>query len=90
MCAYHRYVARVIQELGLSKAKNTIIGNERKRGVSGGERRVSTMAHPSTNKALDLSQRVVRLSLQRVMIAVELISNPSILFLDGKCCNTRC
>lgn len=35
-----REVAAIIQELGLVKAQHTIIGNERARGVSGGERRV--------------------------------------------------
>lgn len=43
--------------MGLTKATNTIIGDERARGVSGGERK-------------------------RVAIGVELISNPSVLFLD--------
>jgi len=33
-------VGAIIQELGLVKAQHTIIGNERTRGVSGGERRV--------------------------------------------------
>lgn len=32
-------VEAVIMELGLAKAKNTIIGNEKQRGVSGGERK---------------------------------------------------
>ena len=50
-------VLSVITELGLIKAKDTPIGNERKRGVSGGERK-------------------------RCNIAVQLISNPHILFLD--------
>lgn len=35
-----RQVEAIIQELGLVKAQHTIIGNERARGVSGGERRV--------------------------------------------------
>lgn len=35
-----REVDTIIQELGLVKAQQTIIGNERTRGVSGGERRV--------------------------------------------------
>ncbi len=47
----------IIAELGLVKAKNTIIGDEKIRGVSGGERR-------------------------RASIAVQLISNPAVLFLD--------
>lgn len=33
-------VNAIIQELGLVKAQHTIIGNDRVRGVSGGERRV--------------------------------------------------
>jgi ABC-type multidrug transport system ATPase subunit len=50
-------VTNVITELGLIKTRDTPIGNEKKRGVSGGERK-------------------------RVCIAVQLISNPQILFLD--------
>jgi ABC-type multidrug transport system ATPase subunit len=50
-------VDSVIAELGLGKARNTIIGDEKVRGVSGGERK-------------------------RANIAVQLISNPAILFLD--------
>lgn len=47
----------VIRELGLSKARDTPIGNEMIRGVSGGERK-------------------------RTNIAVEMLSNPSLVFLD--------
>lgn len=50
-------VDSVISELGLGKARNTIVGDEKVRGVSGGERK-------------------------RANIAVQLISNPAILFLD--------
>lgn len=50
-------VSRVIQELGLSKARNTMVGNEIVRGVSGGERK-------------------------RVNIGTELVTDPSLLFLD--------
>ncbi len=50
-------VESVMAELGLGKARNTIIGDEKVRGVSGGERK-------------------------RANIAVQLISNPAILFLD--------
>jgi len=46
-----------IAELGLVKATETIIGNEKVRGVSGGERK-------------------------RVSIAVQLLSDPAVLFLD--------
>ena len=47
----------VIAELGLRKARDTIIGDEKARGVSGGERK-------------------------RANIAVQLITDPAILFLD--------
>lgn len=50
-------VMGIIQELGLIKAKDTIIGNEKVRGVSGGERK-------------------------RVSIAVQLLTDPAVLFLD--------
>lgn len=50
-------VQRVIQELGLGKVKNTLIGNQLVRGISGGERK-------------------------RVNIATELVTDPSLLFLD--------
>lgn len=50
-------VQRVIQELGLSKVRNTMIGNQLVRGVSGGERK-------------------------RVNIGTELVTDPSLLFLD--------
>jgi ABC-type multidrug transport system ATPase subunit len=50
-------VEAVISELGLGKTRNTIIGNETIRGISGGERK-------------------------RACIAIQLISNPSVLFLD--------
>jgi ABC-type multidrug transport system ATPase subunit len=50
-------VTAIIAELGLVKAKDTIIGDEKVRGVSGGERR-------------------------RASIAVQMISNPTVLFLD--------
>lgn len=50
-------VATVVADLGLGKTVHTIIGDERARGVSGGERK-------------------------RVSIGVELIANPSVLFLD--------
>jgi ABC-type multidrug transport system ATPase subunit len=46
-----------ISELGLMKAKETIIGNDKIRGVSGGERK-------------------------RTSIAVQLLSDPAVLFLD--------
>jgi ABC-type multidrug transport system ATPase subunit len=50
-------VSSVINELGLTKVRDTIIGDEIVRGVSGGERK-------------------------RANIAVQLISDPAILFLD--------
>lgn len=52
-------VEHVIDELGLRKAEYTMIGNDIKRGVSGGEKK-------------------------RVNIGVELMSEPSIMILDGK------
>eukprot|EP01031_Cornospumella_fuschlensis_P032511 gene32511-39307_t len=55
--AKEELVTSVINELGLAKTRNTIIGNEQVRGVSGGERK-------------------------RASIAVQLISNPAVLFLD--------
>lgn len=50
-------VTSVISELGLTKTRDTIIGDEKIRGVSGGERK-------------------------RANIAVQLISDPAVLFLD--------
>ncbi|GAQ82936.1 ABC transporter G family [Klebsormidium nitens] len=50
-------VDSIVSELGLGKARNTIIGNAFRRGVSGGERK-------------------------RANIAVEMLSNPSMIFLD--------
>jgi len=50
-------VTGIIMELGLKKVRDTIIGDERVRGVSGGERK-------------------------RANIAVQLISNPKVLFMD--------
>eukprot|EP00178_Gracilaria_changii_P026509 TRINITY_DN815_c0_g1_i2.p1 TRINITY_DN815_c0_g1~~TRINITY_DN815_c0_g1_i2.p1 ORF type:complete len:645 (+),score=141.24 TRINITY_DN815_c0_g1_i2:205-2139(+) len=50
-------VQKVIQELGLAKVKDTMIGNQIVRGISGGERK-------------------------RVNIGTELVTNPSLLFLD--------
>lgn len=50
-------VNRVIQELGLSKVRNTMVGNDLVRGISGGERK-------------------------RVNIGTELVTDPSLLFLD--------
>ncbi|RYH30547.1 ATP-binding cassette domain-containing protein [archaeon] len=37
-------VTSVINELGLAKTRNTIIGNEQVRGVSGGERKRASIA----------------------------------------------
>lgn len=51
------HVRAVIAELGLVKATDTIIGNDKNRGVSGGERR-------------------------RASIAVQLLTDPAVLFLD--------
>ncbi|KAL2686734.1 hypothetical protein Neosp_004275 [[Neocosmospora] mangrovei] len=53
----HELVEDVVNELGLQKCANTRIGNSKKRGCSGGERR-------------------------RVSIGVQLLANPSLLFLD--------
>ncbi len=50
-------VNNAMEELGLSKTRDTIIGDEKIRGVSGGERK-------------------------RANIAVQLISDPAVLFLD--------
>ncbi|RYH28692.1 ATP-binding cassette domain-containing protein [archaeon] len=50
-------VTTIITELGLLKARDTIIGDEKARGVSGGERK-------------------------RVSIAVQLLTDPAVLFLD--------
>lgn len=50
-------VDKIIQELGLTKAKDTYVGSELVRGVSGGERR-------------------------RAAIGVELVTDPSLIFLD--------
>ncbi|KAI3887426.1 hypothetical protein MKW92_050812 [Papaver armeniacum] len=50
-------VQAVIKQLGLENAANTMIGDERRRSVSGGERR-------------------------RVSIAIDIIHDPVILFLD--------
>lgn len=52
-----KLVRSIVDEMGLAKTLHTIIGDDRARGVSGGERK-------------------------RVSIGVELISNPSVLFLD--------
>jgi ABC-type lipoprotein export system ATPase subunit len=52
-----KLVASIVDEMALAKTLHTIIGDDRARGVSGGERK-------------------------RVSIGVELISNPSVLFLD--------
>lgn len=49
-----RQVAAIIQELGLVKAQHTIIGNERARGVSGGERRVRCAVRRSGGSQLGL------------------------------------
>ncbi|KAK4525866.1 hypothetical protein GAYE_SCF17G3775 [Galdieria yellowstonensis] len=54
-----RRMEAVISELGLSGVKNSFIGSETKRGVSGGERK-------------------------RVSIGTELVTDPSLLFLDGE------
>lgn len=51
------YVTSVINDLGLKKVRDTVIGDATIKGVSGGERK-------------------------RTSIGVELISNPSVLFLD--------
>ena len=51
------YVASIIDSLGLNKCQDTIIGDHKTRGVSGGERKPCN-------------------------IGVELIKNPSVLFLD--------
>jgi len=50
-------ISNVMMELGLGKTRDTIIGDEKVRGVSGGERK-------------------------RANIAVQLISNPQVLFMD--------
>lgn len=50
-------VQKIIQELGLGKVKDTMIGSQIVRGISGGERK-------------------------RVNIGTELVTNPSLLFLD--------
>ena len=50
-------VEKLIRDLGLEKCSDTIIGNELIRGVSGGERK-------------------------RTSIGVELLTNPSMIFLD--------
>ena len=50
-------VNRLIKELGLTRCKNTKVGNSLIRGISGGERK-------------------------RTSIGVELLTNPSLLFLD--------
>jgi len=50
-------VNRLIKELGLTRCKNTKVGNSLIRGISGGERK-------------------------RTSIGVELLTNPSMLFLD--------
>lgn len=50
-------VNRILMDLGLHKCRDTIIGNDKIRGVSGGERK-------------------------RANIAVQLLSNPAVLFLD--------
>lgn len=57
LSAKEELVTSVINELGLGKTRDTCIGNEKVRGVSGGERK-------------------------RANIAVQLISNPAVLFLD--------
>eukprot|EP00736_Rhodelphis_marinus_P011077 Rmarinus@m.24838 len=53
----HAQVEKLISELGLSKVADSIVGDEMQRGLSGGEKK-------------------------RTTIAVELIANPSLLFLD--------
>ncbi|CAI6001320.1 unnamed protein product, partial [Closterium sp. NIES-64] len=113
----------IIAELGLSKARNTPIGNEMIRGVSGGERKrtniaVEMLSNPSlvflvcvlpstTPKAqrLQLAESIIaELGLskarnmpignemirgvsggerKRTNIAVEMLSNPSLVFLDA-------
>jgi hypothetical protein len=52
-------VDKMIKLLGLEKAANTIIGDAKNKGISGGERK-------------------------RTAMAMEMITNPSVLFLDGE------
>ncbi|QPG75247.1 hypothetical protein FOA43_002597 [Brettanomyces nanus] len=52
-----RLVQEIILELGLKECANTIVGDHRRKGMSGGERR-------------------------RLSVALQLVSNPSLLFLD--------
>lgn len=51
-------VAFLLEEMGLTKFKDTLIGNDAIPGVSGGQKK-------------------------RVSIAVEIMSSPSFIFLDG-------
>mmetsp|Transcript_7124 Transcript_7124/g.15227 ORF Transcript_7124/g.15227 Transcript_7124/m.15227 type:complete len:853 (-) Transcript_7124:98-2656(-) len=53
----HAQVEHVISLLGLTRVRNSLIGDERVRGISGGQRK-------------------------RVNVAMELVTNPSVLFLD--------
>jgi ABC-type multidrug transport system ATPase subunit len=53
----HQKVETLISDLGLSQCANTIVGNALLRGISGGERK-------------------------RTSIGVELLTNPSLIFMD--------
>lgn len=56
--AREEVVDSLLKQLGLTSAADTIVGNSKVRGISGGERK-------------------------RLSIAVEMISSPSVIFLDG-------
>ncbi|KAJ3038907.1 hypothetical protein HDV00_012829 [Rhizophlyctis rosea] len=66
-------VERIIQELGLSKASETYIGNEERRGISGEFFGVQNVREGSGRGG---GER------RRVSIGVELVTRPRVMFLD--------
>ncbi len=67
-----RHKDEIVEELYLQKARSSIIGTAFRRGISGGERKRFAM----------LNVEPVFSYLGRTSIAMELTTNPSVLFLD--------
>jgi ABC-type Na+ transport system ATPase subunit NatA len=68
----------MLRELNLEKCADTIVGGERLKGISGGERKVRERFRERLSRSFIVF--TLFLSIQRAAIGVELVTRPSIIY----------
>ena len=75
-------VNAIIDELGLEECQNVRVGSPDARGISGGQRKRVSIGYTIFSLSLSLSHALTNKYLYIFLFSVELLTDPSVLFLD--------